>query len=61
MSSAIVAFWSKLKDFMQHVIGFANKAVPIVKKVSENPLVQQALNGFWKYVTNDKKSVLATP
>jgi hypothetical protein len=57
MSSAIVAFWNKLKDFVQRVTVFVKKAVLVVKKVFKNPLVQQALNAFGKFVTSDKKSV----
>jgi hypothetical protein len=56
MSSAIVAFGSKLKDFVQRVAGFVKKAVPVAKKVFKNPLVQQTLNAFGKFVTKDKKS-----
>jgi hypothetical protein len=41
---------------MQGVTGFVKKAVPVVKKEFKNPLVQQALNAFWKFVTSDKKS-----
>jgi hypothetical protein len=48
MSSSILAFGSKLKDFVQRVTGFVKKAVPVVKKVFKNPLVQQALNVFGK-------------
>jgi hypothetical protein len=33
------------------------KAVLVVKKVFKNPLVQQALNEFGKFMTSDKKSV----
>jgi hypothetical protein len=61
MSSSIVAFGSKLKDFVQSVTGFVKKAVPVVKKVFKNPLVQQALNAFGKFVTSDKKSAWVTP
>jgi hypothetical protein len=56
MSSAIVAFGSKLKDFVQRVAGFVKKAVPVAKKVFKSSLVQQALNAFGKFVTKDKKS-----
>jgi hypothetical protein len=56
MSSAIVAFGSKLKDVVQHVTGFLKIAVPVVKKMFKNPLVQQALNAFGKFMTKDKKS-----
>jgi hypothetical protein len=51
--SAIVAFGSKLKDFIQRIAGFAKKAAPVVKKVLKNPLVQQALNAFGKWLTNE--------
>jgi hypothetical protein len=54
--SAIVAFGSKLKDFIQHIPGFIKKAALVVKKVFKNPLVQQALNAFGKWITKDKKS-----
>jgi hypothetical protein len=56
MSSTIVAFRSKLKDFVQPVTGFVKKAVPVVKKVFKNPLVHQVLNAFGKFVISDKKS-----
>jgi hypothetical protein len=54
--SAIVAFGSKLKDFIQRIAGFVKKASPTVKKVLKNPLVQQALNAFGKWITKDKNS-----
>jgi hypothetical protein len=56
MSSAIVTFENKLKDFVQRVTGFLKKAVPVVKKVFKNLPVQQVLNSFGKFVTSDKKS-----
>jgi hypothetical protein len=54
--SAIVAFGSKLKDFIQRIAGFVKKAAPTVKKVLKNPLVQHALNAFGKWITKDKTS-----
>jgi hypothetical protein len=53
---AIVAFGSKLKDFIQRIAGFVKKAAPTVKKILKNPLVQQPLNALWKWVTKDKTS-----
>jgi hypothetical protein len=57
--SAIVAFGSKMKDFIQRIAGFVKKAVPVVKKVLKNHLVQQALNAFGKWITKNKKSTWA--
>jgi hypothetical protein len=56
MSSEIVVFGSKPKDFVHRVTGFVKKAIPVVKKVFKNPFVKQALNALLKFVTSEKKS-----
>jgi hypothetical protein len=54
--SATVPFGNNLKDFIQHIAGFVKKAPQTLKKVLKNPLFQQALNAFEKWITNRKKS-----